>query len=133
MKKCSKCGEEKPLKEFDTSKKAKDGKHTQCKLCRALYRESRRAEQRLYDNTISKARKYGISVEELADRMKVTKCEICGTSEPKGRHNVFHIDHNHDTGEVRGMLCHDCNTGYGSFKEDVEILNKAILYKKKYG
>jgi len=42
------------------------------------------------------------------------------------------VDHNHLTGEIRGLLCQRCNQGLGSFLENPEILNKAILYLKTY-
>jgi hypothetical protein len=40
------------------------------------------------------------------------------------------FDHNHATNEVRGMLCFDCNTGIGKFKDDPALLSKAIDYLK---
>ena len=38
------------------------------------------------------------------------------------------IDHNHETGEIRGILCHKCNTGIGLLNDDQELLKKAITY-----
>ncbi len=45
---------------------------------------------------------------------------------------VLHVDHNHKTGKVRGLLCYNCNNGIGRFKEDIETLEKAIEYLKKH-
>lgn len=38
------------------------------------------------------------------------------------------IDHNHQTGKVRGLLCHHCNVGLGHFKDNIELLNSALDY-----
>ena len=80
--------------------------------------------------------KYGITLEDFYKILAVQNysCAICGTHSPGGRNNTFHVDHDHDTGEVRGLLCHHCNTALGKFKDDPEILKSAILYlEKKYG
>ena len=42
------------------------------------------------------------------------------------------VDHNHATGKVRKLLCHDCNTMIGKAKEDIQILESAINYLKKH-
>lgn len=54
-------------------------------------------------------------------------CAICRCSKPGGR-GTWHVDHDHKTDKVRGLLCHDCNTGLGKFKDDPEILKLAIVY-----
>ena len=43
----------------------------------------------------------------------------------------LHVDHDHETGKVRGLLCQRCNTGSGLFKHDVKILRNAVKYFKK--
>jgi hypothetical protein len=74
-------------------------------------------------------RKFGITVEDY-DRMAAEQnggCAICGTTEPGGR-GVFHVDHCHDSGKVRGLLCTGCNTGLGQFKDDPTRLLAAVEY-----
>lgn len=57
------------------------------------------------------------------------KCSICGDAITE-RQNDTHWDHCHTTGKVRGALCLNCNYGLGNFKDNVEILEKAINYLK---
>jgi hypothetical protein len=81
-------------------------------------------------------RNYGINRTEF-NRMLVAqegKCAICGHV-PTGevRDKVLHVDHDHETGAVRQLLCTKCNTGLGAFRDDVERLRKAIDYLRKHG
>jgi hypothetical protein len=58
------------------------------------------------------------------------KCAICGTTDSGSM--AFHADHDHKTGQKRGILCHKCNTGLGLLKDDVDILCSAINYLNHY-
>lgn len=75
-------------------------------------------------------KKYGLTPEgfdELASRQR-HRCAICRS--PKGGRQ-WHIDHNHKTGAVRGLLCSNCNTALGLFKDDPKRLLNAISYLKR--
>ena len=118
MKKCKKCGEEKPLEEYNKHPQTKDRLRTDCKQCQAKANAD-----------LNLKRNYGITLEDY-DRMleeQEGKCKICGTTEPNGK-GRFHVDHNHDTQEVRGLLCHNCNRGIGYLRDDVSIILKALEY-----
>jgi hypothetical protein len=58
-------------------------------------------------------------------------CDICRTDTPGYGRKALCIDHDHNTGIVRGMLCQKCNIGLGNFNDDPNLLIKAILYLKK--
>lgn len=58
-------------------------------------------------------------------------CAICNTHQSKVKKS-FSVDHNHATGKIRGLLCNTCNTSLGGFKDDINIIFKAIEYLKKY-
>ncbi len=73
---------------------------------------------------------YGMTEEQYAAMLDAQGggCAICRTTEWNGRHPVPHVDHDHRTGEVRGILCHACNLGLGKFKDDPDLLRAAIAY-----
>lgn len=73
-------------------------------------------------------RTYGISLEEY-ERLAIDGCHICGAREA-GKKSL-HVDHCHSTGQVRGILCDACNKGIGSFRDDTELLEKAISYLRR--
>lgn len=78
-------------------------------------------------------RQYNLSIEEYNTKLKEQghKCFLCGKDELdlKGK---LHVDHDHITGKVRGLLCINCNTGLGHFKDNIELLSKAIGYLEKH-
>lgn len=56
-------------------------------------------------------------------------CDICGgTDSPTQWGNRLHIDHDHETGQLRGLLCHGCNTAIGLLGDDTDRLRRAIDY-----
>jgi hypothetical protein len=64
-------------------------------------------------------------------------CKICGKTvhkapeNSKDKQNQAVIDHDHKTGKLRGLLCHQCNVGIGNFKDSIDRLMNAILYLLK--
>lgn len=60
-------------------------------------------------------------------------CGICKTTTFNGVGKTLAVDHNHETGEVRGLLCHSCNTALGGFKDSTEFLFNAIKWLKSNG
>jgi len=53
-------------------------------------------------------------------------CALC--KEPIGENETFHYDHDHITGEFRGLICHLCNLGLGGFRDSPRILFAAMMY-----
>lgn len=138
VKQCNHCGEEKILEDFPKAKRSSDGRYNICKGCknkkaREVY--NGRGEQKEKDRENKLQRKYGIGIIEY-NKMLVKqegKCCICGTINPGNGQTNFAIDHNHKTGEVRGLLCRPCNQALGLFKDSPEILEKATTYLKERG
>lgn len=79
-------------------------------------------------------RHYGISLEDYNVLLEKQKglCAICKRKELHQRWKCLSVDHNHKTGEVRGLLCHRCNVVLG-YANDINVLIMAIKYLKKRG
>ena len=60
------------------------------------------------------------------------QCAICATTDPGCGHKHFCVDHDHKTGEVRGLLCMRCNKGLGLFKDDPVITQLATNYLRSH-
>jgi hypothetical protein len=116
-----------------------NGKHKKlnvCKTCDAKRRREYHAnlteEQKQHKANIQKIRdykvKYGLP-EEIAKQLASNRegcCEICGETK------LLVVDHCHNSGEVRGLLCQQCNSVLGYAKDNVETLGKAINYLRKH-
>jgi hypothetical protein len=81
---------------------------------------------------------YGITLEQYNQMFKNQNgvCAICGNPETKidkqlNKLRVLSVDHNHTTGQIRGLLCDRCNLGIAFFKDNAEILNRASKYLNK--
>lgn len=77
--------------------------------------------------------KYGITSAQFYNLLRAQegKCQICKTpivDEDDEPLKSCHVDHCHETGKVRGLLCHNCNVGLGNFKDSPELLRQAALY-----
>jgi hypothetical protein len=73
-------------------------------------------------------RRYGIGDAEVAAMIEAQGgvCAIC-----EGPLDNPHVDHDHATGKVRGILCFNCNAGLGKFRDDVDVMAAAVEYLRK--
>lgn len=78
------------------------------------------------------ARKYGVTEKEwkVVHRYQDARCAICLVPEEELKAHHLYLDHDHVTGEPRGLLCAGCNTLLGCAADSVEILNRALAYLK---
>lgn len=143
-KKCACCGEVKPTTEFSRhhSNGKKWGFYSQCKECKnkkeKKYRQENPDKRKITYRKVDLKRKYGMTIEDKKIMLKKQdyKCAVCGEElflfgDFKDRNKVAHVDHNHETGKVRGLLCNDCNRGIGLLKDNPEYLLKAASYLNK--
>lgn len=75
-------------------------------------------------------KKYDITVEEYEELLKRQhgRCAICDSDDPGPKKMFFPVDHDHETGRVRGLLCWTCNVGLGCFKDNPVLLRLAADY-----
>lgn len=76
--------------------------------------------------------KYGITQDEYNKLFEEQNgcCAICGKHQSEFK-KALHIDHNHKTGKVRGLLCFNCNMGIGRLQDSKELLLKAVDYLER--
>jgi len=140
---CRRCGDTKPHSEFSLASRETETRNavyrSACKACC-----SDRAKQWFKDNPertsanrrkFNLAKNYGITVEEYNAllRRQSGVCGICGKDEPAehgrtGKQFRLAVDHCHETGVVRGLLCQKCNRAIGLLGDDPQALRKAISY-----
>jgi len=128
---CKICDKRKEMTEFHFSNE-KRHRRRQCKTCNDETRAKRwGADPQKYAklarwNYIR--REYGLSEGDFWRILESQNgaCAIC--LERKEELKQWHIDHDHSTGRVRGILCFTCNTALGKFHDDEEILESAIRY-----
>lgn len=131
QKKCSIC---KQLKEITTGfhKDARTitGYASACRVCRKRYTDRQhRPVNRVSGLPTDNAalRRYGLTLEDWKHLRTRTECEICAAPFV----GAPHIDHSHDTGKVRGLLCTRCNVGLGMFRDNPKFLQAAVNYLSK--
>lgn len=106
----------------------------ECRTCRNTF--VMRTPAQLYCSTKcrldnKRASTYNLTTQEYNSVTSPTVCAICGSTgfKMKEHHNsLLVIDHCHKSGNIRGMLCHNCNRGLGLFQDDTSLLYKAISY-----
>ena len=130
-KQCKRCLQTKALEDYYLNKETKDGRHTHCKECAKKISADRRAnhpeKSKQSQRRAHLKYTFGITEADYEDMLykQGGKCGICGSVSNGKR---LAIDHDHETGRVRGLLCQQCNTALGLFKDQVELLKKAIDY-----
>jgi Recombination endonuclease VII len=156
VKPCSKCKTVRPLDDFPPRKGLKSGRGYVCRICLQASRVARQgAVKKLYAGSYEFRRKRAAYYKKWADahpeyRKQMRRifdlgkkgltpkdyddllaqqdngCWICGG--PPTRTPYLHIDHNHETMVVRGLLCDSCNLALGKFQDSPVLLRRAIEY-----
>lgn len=135
---CSSCG-----KEFESKSGRHENTQIYCSVnCQArAWRKNnpekvKETDKRWRDNNPEKhyiklrkamlKRKYGITLDEYNDMLEKQNgvCAICG----QAKNETLAVDHDHKTGKIRGLLCGHCNHVVGFAKDNIDILDKTILY-----
>lgn len=147
---CKECKINKPFSEFSPHPRGADGIRRVCKTCQAKQARQYRNDPAVRAKAAKKAReyraanpdyaknyrrkhnlkRYGLTVETF-DQLLSSQNGLCAICEQTPVNP--HIDHDHETGEVRGILCGNCNTGIGMLKDNSEIVEKAAKYLREHG
>lgn len=151
--KCTQCLEVKPPDGFPRDRGRPDGRGQYCKPCAAkksdkrrrvthpeVFAAQRKASYRKNRQTLRRYKlkvNFGITLEQYGEMLALQdgKCALCKepeTATANGRLMELAVDHDHATGEVRSLLCGNCNKGLGNFKDSPELLAAAILYLRSH-
>lgn len=118
VKLCTGCGVTKRITEFGLSGHGSHLKITKlCLVCTSYYNQQ-----------VQYRRRYGIQYQDYLNMCKdrSNKCDICGKEEIP-----LNIDHDHKTQAIRGLLCTHCNRSLGAFGDNIEGIEKVLVYLKK--
>ena len=122
---CKDCGERKDLSEFAKNKEMADGRINFCNPCRyKRYAKKRNKTDSYWGYQLQW--KYNLSLEKYQQMLEDQNgcCAICGLK-PDYR---LCVDHRHDTGKVRGLLCRTCNKAIGQLGDTPDGLKRALKY-----
>ena len=134
---CSKCKERKDVAQFSLRSDRPTGTASWCKPClnqwRREYKKKKPRAYQDYEFARGLKRFYGITVEQYLKMLHDQNgcCACCGKHESFFKRRL-HVDHDHDSGQVRALLCTECNPGIGYFKHSIERLEMAIRYLEKF-
>lgn len=117
---CIRCKQEKPIERFRTAY-GHTGKKYKTGTCADCLNAFNRARGERYHRKSNLKRKYNLSMDEY-EQISLAQngvCAICGkpeTFKQRGKVRKLAVDHNHETGEVRGLLCAKCNIWLGTIE-----------------
>lgn len=116
---CAMCSQEKPISAFNRGRRVRDGIYPYCKPCGSA---------RTVAN--DRLRKYGVSASDF-DALLANqdyRCAICRRTGEEADGRSLALDHSHQSGRIRGLLCFKCNTALGALDDDPVKLRRAADY-----
>ena len=112
---CNRCRRDLPLEDFPRNKNGPSGRHWNCKPCHN--EQTRESRKRLHGSSRNYLTKHRYGIDETAAGELLNEqgglCPICQSAW------AVHIDHDHLSGRVRGIVCFTCNGALGKFQDDV--------------
>ncbi len=138
---CERCGGEKTPRRPDGYLLCKPCANAARRVLRSQKTRPSETPDAAYDRWLRRA--YGITLIHYNKMLALQGgvCALCQRPErvvsgKKGRakrHGHLHVDHDHKSGVVRGLLCHGCNTALGHFQDDPDLLEWAARYLRTHG
>jgi hypothetical protein len=138
---CGKCGRRRRASSFGL----RPNGHTLASYCKTCIKSYNAAKSRKHWASMTPAQraaahrsnrsfrlnqKYGLNADAYAAQLALQGgvCAICGSSDPGKGRRYFSVDHDHETGAVRGLLCAPCNRGLGLLCDDLSTVEAAARY-----
>lgn len=135
IKHCGNCKTDKDMNEFYNSYSSYDGLSSHCKVCskaRVKLWGKNNPDKRRH-NALKKL--YGITLDQYNEMLvkQDFKCSICKRHKDMVANKThLSVDHNHNTNEIRGLLCSPCNQAIGLLQESIEACENAAKYLYAY-
>jgi len=133
MKVCAKCRQNLALSAFCKSRATVDGLRYWCRQCCAAYKKiwNARNPERIKSHKLRDS--FGITIEQYNEKLQTQNfcCAICKIPQVKCK-KKFAVDHDHNTGQLRDLLCETCNRGLGLLKDNSKILRQAAAYLERH-
>ena len=134
LKCCSGCRVELPTEQFYPRRNRRNGLTARCKPCQSNYSKRQpsyrtQVQTKTYKRMSLLRRRYGLTLVGY-DQLLASQgggCAICGALRTNGKTSLP-VDHDHQTGKVRGILCDPCNRAIGLLKDNPELLGRAQQY-----
>ena len=136
MKSCSSCGVAKTLEEFPKDKRIKCGRKPKCRSCDNQYKAEWRKANPGNHRSAHLRSTYGLSLEQFSEMLlkQDHTCLLCDHKHvPNSVRGSLRVDHDHKTGQVRGLLCKECNAGLGLLGDNPARLRRAAEYLETKG
>jgi hypothetical protein len=124
---CTRCRKSKPPGAFAfhrSTKRHPRGLQSECRVCQSERRREELARDPMRNIRQQVRQRYGLSLDDLA-AMKAAQGGVCAICGGPGR---LYVDHDHDSGRIRGLLCNRCNLAIGQFGDEPELLRQAARY-----
>jgi len=127
---CNMCKQEKAFEFFSVDSRSKTGYQTRCKECQKAVKK----EMSAYYRDRHLMSKYGITHSDYTEMLEKQegKCAICGIEEKYCENQRLAVDHNHETGQVRALLCKKCNQAIGLLQDNASFAWNAYRYLEKH-
>jgi hypothetical protein len=122
---CPRCEEVRPLSAFGSNEAKKSGLAAYCRPCHNRVMADNKAKNHGSVRSYFLKRRYGLTEDDVAAMLQgqAGRCLVCLHFQP-----LPHVDHDHATGEIRGLLCFRCNGALGQFRDDSAIMRRAADY-----
>ena len=140
---CSKCNTNQPIEQFLKHKGHRGSieRSSWCRTCAAAHNREWRKKNKEHVKNQRLLKQYDMTLEEYKQMAEQQNgvCAICGGpptlmmggSGTKEQYRLLDVDHDHNTGAIRGLLCNKCNRGIGDFEDNVSSLRNAADYLEK--